>query len=297
MTHSRHLRERFRHARGPQLWQRVGKVPLMSVAALGAVTFATLPATQSLSATAHTDQSAVVDLAAAPGHTVLGATATPTKNADATAKAGEAAKPADATKADATKAETKKAGTKKAETEKAETKKAEPAAPAKLELYYQYGVQTTPWYCGPAATRMALSARGIYPSQDDLAGRLGTTVNGTNSSADIARVLNAMTKSSQYQATSVPSKSVTKQQVEKLRSDIVDAVRHGYPVVMNIAGSATDLGGATRSFPGGHYITVVGYGDNGTRAKIGDSANPLSPSYWIATSELAQWAGTRGYAA
>jgi Peptidase_C39 like family len=284
MTHSRHLRERFRHARWPRLWQRVGKVPVMSVAALGAVTFATLPATQSLSATtaAQTEKSSVVDLV-------------PGLSATATAKAGAAtrpAKPAEMTKAEAAKTEPKKA-----EPRKAEPKKAEPAAPAKLELYYQYGVQTTPWYCGPAATRMALSARGIYPSQDDLAGRLGTTVNGTNSSVEIARVLNAMTKTSQYQATSIPSKSVNKRQVEKLRADIVESVRHGFPVVMNIAGSATDLGGTTRSFPGGHYITVVGYDYNGTRAKIGDSANPASPSYWIATSELAQWAGTRGYAA
>jgi Peptidase_C39 like family len=269
MTYPRYLRERFRHLRAHNLRQRVGKLPVMSAAAMGAVTFAVLPATQSMSATTggH-DQAAVVDVAALPGKAALDAAAL-TKNGE-------------------TSSETKTT---------AETAKAEKPAPATVELYYQYGVQTNGWYCGPAATRMALSARGIYPSQDALAAQLGTTVNGTNSSADIARVLNAVTKTSNYQATSIPSKSVSKQQVEKLRADIVDNVSHAYPVVMNIVGSGTDVDGNTHTFDGGHYIAVVGYRDNGNQVKIGDSANPNTASYWISTSNLANWAGTRGYAA
>jgi Peptidase_C39 like family len=286
MTDSRHLRQRFRHARHRHLRQRVGKLPVMSAAALGAITFAVLPATQSIGATGGHDQAAVVDLSALPGQAALSALGkTDTAKATDTTTV-EQAKAAEAAKA----AETKKA-------EAAKAAVAKKAAPAALELYYQYGVQTTPWYCGPAAARMALSARGIYPSQDALAAQLGTTVNGTNSSADIARVLNAVTKTSNYQATSIPSKSVNKQQVEKLRADVVDAVSHGYPVVMNIVGSSTDVSGETLSFPGGHYITVVGYRDNGTRVKIGDSANPNKSSYWMSTANLANWAGTRGYAA
>jgi hypothetical protein len=272
MTSARHLRERFRHAPHRDLRQRVGKLPVMSAAALGAITFAVLPATQSMSATAGHD-AAVVDLSALPAQTALDAAAV-TKNADTTSE-----KPANtATPAEAKKAEQK-------------------TAPAKVELYYQYGVQTTGWYCGPAATRMALTARGLYPSQDALATQLGTTVNGTNSAADIARVLNTQTHTSNYQATSIPTKSVNKQQIEKLRADVVDTVSHGYPVVMNIVGSGTDVNGTTRTFDGGHYITVVGYQDNGTRVKIADSANPNSASYWMTTSDLAHWAGTRGYTA
>ncbi|MBX6354503.1 MAG: C39 family peptidase [Micromonosporaceae bacterium] len=284
MTHSRHLRQRFRHARRPGLWQRIGKLPVVSAAALGAATLATVPATQSSTATAaHADRPTVL---AGQGHSLLDRVAP----ANAATRAGATPEGADKVAAKETEA-------KKAEVKKAEAEKPKKAVPADLELYYQYGVQTTPWYCGPAATRMALSSRGLYPSQDDLARRLGTTVDGTNSSVEIARVLNDMTKSSFYQATSIPSKNVSKQQVDQLRADVVEAVSNGYPVVTNIVGSGTDLAGVTRTFDGGHYIAVVGYRDHGRQVKIGDSADPNSASYWMDTAELAHWAGGRGYAA
>lgn len=293
MTHPRHLRQRYRHARRHHLPQRIGKLPIITAAALGAVTFGTLPVTQALSpaSATHSDQAGVVGAAVVGEHGLR----------DAVAAAGAAVTPAPAgtsapTGPGAPAGKAQPAKPAEAKTVPAKTAP-EKKAPATVELYYQYRVQTTPWYCGPAAARMALSARGIYASQDDLARRLGTTLNGTNSSDDIARVLNAVTGTSHYQATSIPAKSVTKAQIEKLRADIVDSLSHTFPVVVNVAGTATDLGGTTRSFPGGHYITVVGYRYNGTQAKIGDSANPASPSYWISTAELAQWAGTRGYAA
>jgi hypothetical protein len=172
-----------------------------------------------------------------------------------------------------------------------------PAAPARLELHYKYAVQVNGWYCGPAATQIALTARGVYQSQEALAAKLGTTVNGTNSSADIARVLNAVTKTSFYQATFVPSKSVTAQQVDRLRSDVVNAISHGYAAVMNVVGSGRDTNGKVYSFPGGHYITAVGYRDGGRTVKIADPANGYTASYWMTVGNLAQWVGARGYAA
>lgn len=283
----RHLRHPFRHARRGWLWQRLQRVPVLCAAGLGAAAIAALPASQAISAApVGSDQAAVVDVTT--GRPALLATTGPVA---ATAIPGQ--KPAEKRSEAARQAD-----------EKAEKEKAAKAAreaqkkkvPARLELYYQYGVQTTGWYCGPATARMALSARGIYPSQDDLAGRLGTTVNGTNSSADIARVLNAMTRTSHYQPTSIPSKQVSKEQIERLRADVVASISEGFPVVVNVAGTGTDVNGNTYSYPGGHYITVVGYQDNGARVKVGDSANPNTASYWISTANLAQWAGTRGYA-
>jgi Peptidase_C39 like family len=296
MTNNRRLREPFRHIRWHNLRQRVGLLPVISAAAIGAAAIAVVPVSQALNPTgdAGPDQAAVADASPMQSESAVGERA----------KAGGAAKPdmAKTNTSAAKPAETKPADPKPAETKSGEAKKAtkpaksNKAAPAKKELYYQYGVQTTGWYCGPAATRMALTARGLYPSQDALAGQLGTTINGTNSSADIARVLNAMTRTSVYQVTSIPTKTVSKRQVEKLRADVVDAISQGYPVVMNTAGSGTDVNGNTYSFPGGHYIVVVGYQYNGTRVKIADSANPNAASYWINTSNLAEWAGTRGYA-
>lgn len=169
-------------------------------------------------------------------------------------------------------------------------------APGKLELYFQYRLQTNGWYCGPAATRMAVSARGHYPSQDALAKQLGTTVNGTNSVTDISRVLNAVNKTSFYHPTKLPAKPASGAHTEKLRADVVHAVRNSYPVVMNVVGTGVDTKGGSHTFDGGHYITVVGYADHGRRVKIGDSANPATSSYWMSTKNLANWAGERGYA-
>jgi hypothetical protein len=284
----RHLRHPFRHARRGWLRQRLERVPVLCAAGLGAAAIAALPASQAISAVpVGSDQAAVVDVTT--GRPALLATGPTTGPVTAIPKPAE--KQAEAARQADDQAERDKAAREQAARE-AEKKK----VPARLELYYQYGVQTTGWYCGPAAARMALSARGIYPSQDDLAGRLGTTVNGTNSSADIARVLNAMTRTSHYQPTSIPSKQVSKEQIERLRADVVASISEGFPVVVNVAGTGTDVNGNTYSYPGGHYITVVGYQDNGARVKVGDSANPNTASYWISTANLAQWAGTRGYA-
>jgi hypothetical protein len=286
----RHLREPFRHARRGRLRQRLGRMPVLSAAMFGAAAMAALPASQAISATPllRPDQAAVVDLTAQAPAT-LGAAVSGTP-----ANAHQAARPE---KAEEAKEAARPEKAKEAERPEKAEKAKEAKAPARLELYYQYGVQTTGWYCGPAAARMAVSARGIYPSQDELASRLGTTVNGTNSSADITRVLNAVTRTEHYHTTSIPTKQVNKQQIERLRADVVHSISQGFPVVMNVAGTGTDINGNTYSYPGGHYITVVGYQHNGTRVKIGDSANPNTASYWISTANLTQWAGTRGYAA
>jgi Peptidase_C39 like family len=292
MTNHRHLRKRFRHARRHPARQRLGRVPLVSAAAIGVAVVGAVPASQAMSA------ATVVDLSAAQSQTAAGSRATANPAPAATTPAAAKSSPGVAsTSPGVASTSPGVASTSPAANKPTATRTAEPAAPAKLQLQYKYAVQINGWYCGPAAARIALTARGLYPSQDELAARLGTTVNGTNSSADVARVLNAMTKTSLYRATSIPTKSVTTTQVNQLRSDVVDAVRHGYAVVMNVVGTAQDTAGTAYSFPGGHYIAAVGYQDNGRQVKIADPANGYRASYWVTVSDLATWAGTRGYAA
>lgn len=281
MTTPKHHRERFRHARRRKLRGRLGRLPLVPAAAIGAAAaVAAVAASQAFSAAtdARTDPAPVVNLSDAQGKSVLGVAASATPNAEAAGP--PAAKPSPAT----------------TNTSSPANKPAEPAPPAKKELSYTYAVQTTGWYCGPAATRIALTALGLYPSQDELANRLGTTVDGTNSSEDITRVLNAMTKTSFYHTTSIQAKGVTKQQVDQLQADVVRAIGQGYAVVANIVGTAQDVNGHRYSYPGGHYIVVVGYQDNGRQVKIADTANSDSASYWMTVSDLAEWIGTRAYA-
>jgi Peptidase_C39 like family len=280
MSNPRHLREPFRHARRRHTGRRIGRLPLVPAAAIGVAAVAALPSSQAISATTggHADRAAVVDLSTALGRTTPGATPTAQATTAPTAKPSPAATKSTPTASKPTASKT-----------------AEPTPAAKLELNYKYAVQINGWYCGPAAARIALTARGLYPTQDELAAKLGTTVNGTNSSADIARVLNAMTKTSFYQATFLPSKSVTTKQINQLQSDVVDAISHGYALVMNVVGTGQDTNGNAYTFSGGHYIAAVGYQDNGRKVKIADSANGYTASYWMTVSNLAEWVGTRGY--
>jgi hypothetical protein len=176
------------------------------------------------------------------------------------------------------------------------SKPAAPKPPSTKVLDYNYEAQTYYYNCGPAAVRNALSATGIETTQDALAGPLGTTENGTNSAEDTTRVLNQQVKGNPYQTRSIPG-APTPAQMDQLQADVVKAITDGRGVVSNVAGDATDTDGGWHSFPGGHYIAVVGYQDDGRTVRIADSANPATPSYWMTTIDLANWMATRGYSA
>ncbi|MEU3453772.1 C39 family peptidase [Micromonospora sp. NPDC006766] len=177
------------------------------------------------------------------------------------------------------------------------TAAAKPKPPSTKILDYHYQAQTAYWNCGPAAVRNALSATGIETTQDAMAGPLRAGEYGTNSAEDTTRGLNQMVKGSPYRTHTISGQAATPAQMDQLQADLVNAIGNGRGVVVNIAGSATDTNGGWHSFPGGHYIAVVGYKDDGRTALIADSADPSLPSYWITTIDLANWAATRGYSA
>ncbi|MEV4544211.1 C39 family peptidase [Micromonospora echinaurantiaca] len=177
------------------------------------------------------------------------------------------------------------------------TRKAAPKPPSRKILNYDYQAQTTFYNCGPAAVRNALSAAGIDRTQDALGAQLGTTEMGTNSANDTTRVLNAVVKGDPYRTRMISGGAATPAQMDQLQADVVRAITDKRGVVVNVAGSATDTNGGWHSFPGGHYIAVVGYDDDGRLVKIADSANPATASYWMTTIDLANWAATRGYSA
>ncbi|MEU4400586.1 C39 family peptidase [Micromonospora orduensis] len=164
------------------------------------------------------------------------------------------------------------------------------------ELGVRYEAQPNFYYCGPAATRNALSVQGKNINVDAMAKEMGTTEAGTNSINDITPVLNKETgKSDAYRSVEIATPAADDKQTDTLRADIVKTVDDGRAVVANIAGTSTDTDGNTHSFEGGHYISVVGYRDNGQTVKIADSANPDTASYWISVEHLADWIATRGY--
>ncbi|MFI7523774.1 C39 family peptidase [Micromonospora globbae] len=163
-------------------------------------------------------------------------------------------------------------------------------------LDYNYQAQTTYWNCGPAAVRNALSANGIERTQDELVAPLRATENGTDSAEDTTRALNEIVKGSPYRTRMIPG-APTKAQIDQLQTDIVNAVSNGRAIVANTVGTGTDIDGGWHSFPGGHYIAVVGYKNDGRTVRVADSANPATAAYWMTTIELANWMATRGYSA
>lgn len=171
------------------------------------------------------------------------------------------------------------------------------AAPVK-GVQHDFQLQPNYYYCGPAATRIALSVDGHAADMDEVATKLGTTTDGTNSAEDITRVLNSVIGGDKYKTTAIPGPVAKPEEVDKLKADIVRAINEGRAVVANIAGTAADIEGGSHSFPGGHYLTVVGYSDQGKTVEIADPANPVgNVTYKMSTDVLANWIATRGYSA
>jgi hypothetical protein len=173
-----------------------------------------------------------------------------------------------------------------------------PAVPSAKALNHSFQLQSTAWYCGPSATRVALSAQGKVFTQDQVATMLGTTQDGTPSANDVTRVLNQQLGAGKYHTVEISGSQASAAQVNQLKSDVVSAISAGKPVVANIAGTVTDDAGDVHSYEGGHYLPIVGYSNGGQTVKIADSADTKgSPYYDISTTKVANWIATRGYAA
>lgn len=122
---------------------------------------------------------------------------------------------------------------------------------------YAFQAQPNIYYCGPASTRIALSAQGKIQSQGELADKLGTTVAGTASAFEITRVLNDSLGKDAYKTVEIPNDSASEDEVQRLNADLTKGIDEERIPVVNVIGSAVDAEGVARSFPVGHYITVV----------------------------------------
>jgi peptidase C39-like protein len=166
--------------------------------------------------------------------------------------------------------------------------------PAEKQTTVNGALQPNGYYCGPAATRIALSAHGTPPSFDTLAHDLGTTQNGTGSIDDITRVLNQ--RQGNYASVKLDGPSVTPDQTETLRTDVVNAISAGDPVVANIVGQVRDTNGDVHSYAGGHYLDITGYSNDGHMVTITDPADSKgSNQYQLSVNDMAGWMATRGY--
>ncbi|SCL35771.1 Peptidase_C39 like family protein [Micromonospora rhizosphaerae] len=170
---------------------------------------------------------------------------------------------------------------------------APPGGEGKRVLEHDYQRQPNGYYCAPAATRIALSTQGKVLSQKDVAEKLGTTKAGTDSADQTTQVLNEVTGGG-YDTTKITEARAKPEQVDKLRTDVIEAVDAKRGVVANTIGTGVDTGGDKHPFPGGHYVSVVGYRDGGDAMKVADPYDPKK-HYWMDDEKLADWIAERGY--
>ena len=119
-------------------------------------------------------------------------------------------------------------------------------------LNVKYEVQETSYWCGPAATKMALSARIAPPSQATLANQLGTTPNGTDWVGQITNVLNRNLGAKWFVTRELPNDPPTPGQRAQLWNDLVRAIDNGFPFVANLSVSRRPHG-----LLDGHHIGAL----------------------------------------
>ncbi|MGP8296753.1 C39 family peptidase [Streptomyces inhibens] len=166
-------------------------------------------------------------------------------------------------------------------------------------LQVDYQVQETGYWCGPASTRIALSARIAPPSQADLAAQLGTTEDGTGHIGQVTGVLNANLGTGWYETKEMPDDPPTQAQRDLLWNDIVTDIDHNYPVVANIVAAP---GNQPPGYPSDqtiyHYFTVIGYDDANRTVLIADPASfSGNQIYWLSFDQLATLIPPKGYTA
>ncbi|SCL27722.1 Peptidase_C39 like family protein [Micromonospora rhizosphaerae] len=168
-----------------------------------------------------------------------------------------------------------------------------PEPPGERVLEHAYQRQPNSYFCAPAATRIALSTQGKVLSQKEIANKLGTTRAGTASANDTTRVLNEVTGGG-YETTQINGPEAQPEQVDKLRADVVEAIDTKRGVVANTMGTGVDVDGKRHSFPGGHYVSIVGYRDGGDTLEIADPYGRTN-HYWMSDEKVATWVAERGY--
>lgn len=165
-------------------------------------------------------------------------------------------------------------------------------------LDVDYQVQETGYWCGPAATRVAISAHMWPPSQGTLASELGTTWNGTDWIGQITNVLNQRLDGSPYTTVEMPNDPPTQWQRDRFWNDIVRSIDNNYPVVANIVAPANNHPPGYPNYTIYHYFAIIGYNPQTRQVYIADSANfGGNKLYWLTFDQMASLVPPKGYAA
>ncbi|TWD72490.1 peptidase C39-like protein [Kribbella amoyensis] len=165
-----------------------------------------------------------------------------------------------------------------------------------LQVDFQY--QETGYWCGPAATRIALSARMSPPSQAALAGQLNTDEDGTDWIGQVTGVLNNNLGTGWYETKEMPNDPPTQAQRDLLWNDIVLDIDNNYPIVANIVAPANNHPPGYPNYTIYHYFTVIGYDAADRTVLIADPAGfAPTATYWLTFDQLATLIPPKGYSA
>ena len=161
-----------------------------------------------------------------------------------------------------------------------------------------YEVQSTSYWCGPTATKMALSARITPPSQQTLANQLPTSTNGTDWIGQVTRVLNNHLGTGWYETKEMPNDPPTQAQRDLLWRDVVLDIDNNYPIVANIVAPANNHPPGYPNYTIYHYFTVIGYDSSDMTVLIADPAGfAPTATYWLTFNQLATLIPPKGYSA
>jgi hypothetical protein len=163
-----------------------------------------------------------------------------------------------------------------------------------VNIDFQY--QETGYWCGPAATRHALSARGVSVSQQQMANELPTSTNGTDWIGQVTRVLSNYV--GWYETKEMPNDPPTQAQRDLLWRDITLDLDKGYALVANIVAPASNHPPGYPNYTIWHYFTVIGYNPDNQDVLIADSAGfAPTATYWLTFNQLATLIPPKGYSA
>lgn len=170
--------------------------------------------------------------------------------------------------------------------------------PTRKVLNIHYEAQPNGWWCGPTATRIALSARmSSPPSLQWLADDLPTTVNGTDWIGQVTKTLNKVLKAERYRTTEMPNDPPTQAQHDQLWDDIMVSIGNNYALVTNIVAPPSNH---PPGYPNNetiyHYFAVVGYDSDAMKVYIADPASFAGNQlYWLTFDQLATLIPPKGY--
>lgn len=103
--------------------------------------------------------------------------------------------------------------------------------------------------------------------------------------------MNAYLGAAIYFPTFIGGSDASVAQRDQLRVDVKQSIDAGYAVVANVIGSISPNDYGWYNYPGGHYVTVIGY-DDADNALVADIN---VRKYWVTFAKLATWIAGRGY--